>query len=754
MAIAPMGRGNWRVEILRDAYSIPHVTADSAEGALFGQGYTCGTDRAWQAEFMRLRGEGRTAEVFGRDGVTWDVFARRAGLEHAARVVFDASSARTQALLAAYVHGMNTALSAVDAVEFRQLGHRPAPWQDWTPITVFLAHHILFGRFTAKLWRAHACRALGPDVLDLFQLDEPGAGGVAARPGPGLVRSVTDRIFGRAEQGLPEANRTGAAGPGLDMTGGSNGWAVGGARTASGYPLVAGDPHRLLELPGIYQQTHLAAPEFDALGFAFVGVPGLPHFCHNGTVAWGITSAMADYQDLFVEDVVAGRVDRVEEIVVRDGPPVPVEVVRTDRGPVVLGGRDQGFALSLRSSLLEPDSFGFDAVLDLLFARTVDDVVDVLDGWVEPVNRVLIAGTDGRVVCRVAGRVPARSDENLWLPVPAEVDRYAWTGYLDRDRGVEVRPHEFAVVANQRMDTDMVPFTSEYAPACRADRIAELLRSERTVDAELCTRIHADTRCGRASALLALVASADGLTDAGRELQRRLLAWDLAMDATSHDALLYAELRARVVAALRSQTDLAVVPDAHQFGDVFDAWFSTSTRILDALDRILADPGRIGADVAGIARSCLDGLAADIEAGIGRVRGRTVWGDLHTAMPLHALDLMDVTTRFSGLSQEVRPHPLPLGGDRDCVQANSSVPSLGHACVFGSAARYYWDLSPRGANRWIVPLGASGDPASPHFEDQAPIWSRGAMVDAIRDWDVLRATSTATTVLNLHAAGR
>ncbi|NEW30893.1 penicillin acylase family protein, partial [Nocardia cyriacigeorgica] len=72
-------------------------------------------------------------------------------------------------------------------------------------------------------------------------------------------------------------------------------------RTATGAPLIAGDPHRFLELPGIYQQFHLACPEFDVVGFSFAGVPGVPHFCHSGTVAWGITNAMADYQNLYLE---------------------------------------------------------------------------------------------------------------------------------------------------------------------------------------------------------------------------------------------------------------------------------------------------------------------------------------------------------------------------------------------------------------------------------------------------------------------
>ena len=86
-----------------------------------------------------------------------------------------------------------------------------------------------------------------------------------------------------------------------EVTGGSNSWALAGAHTRSGRPLVAGDPHRLVEVPNVYYQCHLACPAFDAVGLAFVGVPGFPHFGHTARVAWCVTNANGDYQDLYVE---------------------------------------------------------------------------------------------------------------------------------------------------------------------------------------------------------------------------------------------------------------------------------------------------------------------------------------------------------------------------------------------------------------------------------------------------------------------
>ena len=130
-------------EIIRDRWGIPHIAADSAAGALYGQGRASGLDRAWQLEFLRLRAEGRTAEVFGADTIAWDEFARRAHIDRSARRIYLASSARTRELIAAYSDGVNSALDEADAIELTELDHRPTPWRPWTPIAVFIVLSLI-----------------------------------------------------------------------------------------------------------------------------------------------------------------------------------------------------------------------------------------------------------------------------------------------------------------------------------------------------------------------------------------------------------------------------------------------------------------------------------------------------------------------------------------------------------------------------------------------------------------------------------
>ncbi|MFC9981568.1 penicillin acylase family protein, partial [Gordonia sp. NPDC127522] len=435
------------VEILRDDHGIPHVLATTPRGALYGQGRACGEDRRWQIEFMRLRAEGRTAEVFGAGCVEWDTFARRAQLDVAAKRIFDASSTRTRELVTAYADGVNSTLGDLEtsaaAPELEALAHRPLPWRPWTPISVFIMHHVLFGRFTTKLFRLHACRTLGLDALRFWDFE--------TRETDPTVPAMPDEAFLEEILAITRPASPEQPAPAVDLgdpMSGSNAWGVSAERSSTGAPIVAGDPHRFLELPGIYQQFHLASTgshgAFDMAGFAFAGVPGVPHFCQGDDIAWGITNAMGDYQDLYLERLTrdeagtllvevpgGGRVPAgvsTETILVRDAEPVAVQVVTTPNGAVVFGGPDESFAMSIRSPLLT-EEVTFDAPIDLLFVRTVAEVEAALTKWVEPVNRAVIAHADGTVATHVAGRVPVRAPENYWLPVPGWDERYQWRGY-------------------------------------------------------------------------------------------------------------------------------------------------------------------------------------------------------------------------------------------------------------------------------------------------------------------------------------
>ncbi|HWJ11556.1 MAG TPA: penicillin acylase family protein [Nocardioides sp.] len=710
--------------ITRDAWGIPHVTAGSVLEVAREQGRATAQDRAWQLEVERRRAEGTCAELFGPSAREWDVLARRALLVDVARRAHAALAPESRAFVDAYVDGVNDVLAGGRGGRAATLaggrggraatlaggrggrddvaggrggraatlaggrGGRAAtvtrPWHPWTPLAVFGVQHLLFSRFPSKLWQHHVRSVLGDDGEETLA----------------LLRT----------EGLP---------------GGSNAVAVAGSLTASGLPIVAGDPHRVVEAPGCYAQVRLTctdpADSFDVAGLTFVGVPGVQHFGHAGGVAWGVTNAVADDEDLFAEELVrhrgaviargasgwepvARRVEVVRVWTGRDDEGVdrydaePVEVLVTERGPVVVGGPGQPDTFSLRNPSSFLGDLGFDTLLPLLRARTGTDVTAAFGHWVGPVDNLLVADATG-IEHRVVGRVPTRSADGSWT---------GWVDDLPRRTGAVL------VTANDRATEEFARIGDDFAPPHRARRLAEVvadLVAAGPVTPEALGAALADDRQVAGEVLLDLAATLLDLSPAATALRDRLLGWDRRMRTDSVEASLFAAVRAAVVASYAAAPVLAGV-DGSPHGGLFTPWFDLRARLRLALPTLLSAQKAFGVDPLQAVADALEEVATASEP--------APWGSVHVVVPLTPAE------QFGLAAPDGHAPPRPaVAGDDDCVLATRALAGTG-ACVHGPVARFVWDLA--GDSRWVVPLGASGDPASPHHHDQQPAWAAGGTI--------------------------
>ncbi|MFI5314330.1 MAG: penicillin acylase family protein, partial [Myxococcota bacterium] len=375
------------MEILRDELGIAHVRADSLADAFFAQGYACAEDRLWQMEQDRRRASGRWAELVGTIALGRDAFVRRMGIARSAQRDFAALGAEAREMLEGYAAGVNARLAcgAPLPAEFALCGVTPEPWLPWQSIAVYKYRHAFMGPLYRKLWRGALLREHGPELLGaLF----PGAGETLSVP-PGAAHREAALRAAELEAGV---GALAALAPG---DGASNHWALAGSRTASGKPLVAGDPHRTLELPNVYWQNHVCCRRFDAIGLSFAGVPGFPHFGHSARVAWSITHAMADDQDLFVERLrerdLPGVARRTEAVSVRGAAPFAVEILETPRGPIVLGGREAGAGIALAWTALAAHDTTFDCFVPMLTAASAAELDRAMRDWVTPCNNLISA---------------------------------------------------------------------------------------------------------------------------------------------------------------------------------------------------------------------------------------------------------------------------------------------------------------------------------------------------------------------------
>lgn len=746
------------VEIFRDEWGIPHVRASSAHDAFFGQGFAQAEDRLGQLEYDRRRAYGRWAEVAGARAVAFDAFARRCGLAGAARREYDALSGEGRGVLEAFAAGVNAYLALGRALptDLALAGVVPEPWQPWDCNAVFLVRHVVFANWQKKLWRARVARVLGAAGAVRLEADDrtvpvvvpPGATAPPLALEPDWFGPVLDAIavLDAADPGLLQGG-VGEAPPGSPEAG-SNAWVVAGERTASGRPLLAGDPHRQVEVPGVYVQNHLTCPEFDAIGLAFVGVPGFPHFGHNADVAWCVTNAYGDYQDLYVERFDSPREpDRIEVVRVRDAPAVVVECFDTPHGPVVFGDPATGAAIAMQSTALVEPSSGLDVLLPMLRATDADALCEVMRDWVDPVNNFLCADRTGTVRYQTVGRIPRRSPANACGPVPGWTGAHDWQGVVAFEDLPTVRNPDGGVIvsANQRIVGPEYRhhLSDGYSRPDRAERITARLATLSRATVDDMAAIHRDLVAVRAPLWIARLSALDPSDPYERAALDLLRGWDGEVRAESAGAAVYMVVRDAVcrrlaqapaltgmAAPVRDEPPGAFVPPAVRLWPVASA-------LLAADDRTLLPPG---ASWTSVLAAALGDAVAWLRARLGDDPAAWRWGALHVSAPSHPL---------SGLRPEwagrLDPPPVEMAGEWDTVFATSHAPGAGFAVTGASVARYVFDLADWDASRWIVPLGASGECTSAHFADQRRLWAAGELIPMRYGWAGIEAAATART---------
>jgi penicillin G amidase len=677
------------VELIRDRWGVPHCRAATEHDAFFAQGFAHATDRLWQMDYDRRRGLGRCAEAIGPAAVPGDSLYRRLDLAGCARRDLASLSAAARDMLTAYTAGVNAVIGGQFAAggrlpaEFARTELPPEPWEPWHCLVVYRVRHLVMGSAAAKLWRGVVSDALGPAMARMMAAGRF-AWQVACVP-PGAPCQGTVPSWA-----------------GLD-NGGSNNWALAGTRTASGLPLLAGDPHRPLEVPNVYVQGHVSGPNWDVLGLAIPGVPGFSHFGHNGRVAWCITHAAADDQDIYQftgwPPERGGR-SRTELIGVRGRDPVGIEVRRSDRGPLVTD------ELALAWTATAGPNTGFDALPTMLRARSVGELFEAMRPWAEPVNNLLAADRDGSIGYLTRGLVPIRSrPEAAWAPVPADDPSYGWLGGVAFADMPQVRNPDggFLFSANNRiLAADSGPYLGlDVAAPWRATRIVETVSGLSGATVEDMAALHRDVVSLPATRIARLLGEWEPLAG-----------WDGRMEAGSTAAAAYSVLRRELALLVLERSGLATFVE-HRWNRLLPG-----VRAESVIWRVAGDHLQAGDE------SLLGGWSwhRALTEAVHRAErgwGGEPWGELHATGQRHPLG-----------RAELDPPSVPYGGDMDTVHASSYIPADSLRTVSASVARYAFDVADWDRSGWVVPLGAAGEPGHRHAHDQQEAWRTGRLLPA------------------------
>lgn len=703
------------VSVSFDEDGVPRFRAASEADAAAVLGYVHARDRLFQMEMTRRAGSGRLSEVAGPATLPLDRMARVLGMRRRAKAEVEALDPGARALLDAYARGVNALIAQrgrFAAPEFLWLG-RPEPW---TPADSLVWGGImaswLSGNWRTELNRAALDGALPPAKVDQLWPPE----NATPAPWAALVPAESARRLLAALPRFPQPFT-------LPPTA-SDAWAVDGAHSATGAPLLAGDPHLGLGMPGLWYLARIELADGRTLTGATA--PGVPFLVlgQNGQVAWSFTTTGADTQDLFVETVLPGGETyatpdgprpfqvREERIAVRGQPDEVITVRETRHGPVVSDVTDpKGPVLALAAANLMPGAGAAAGLLALNRAKTVDEAGRAAPLIASPVQNLMVA--DGaRIALFTTGRVPVRRRGDGSRPVPGAGGEYDWTGFASGDD----LPHSVAPASGRLLNgnertapPDFPVFLGrDWFGDWRARRIRELLDATPKPGVDAFERMQVDARSDYAAALLPrllAVQAAPGLPATALALLRE---WDGTAGVDRPQPLIFNAWMRRFLADVLARN--AVPADAALPGDEFTAWMLSSPE---------GGATWCGEDCAPLLAAALGEAMQELGRRYGDDPARWRWGEAHQAVFAHPI-LGRLPVVGPWLTARVEQP-----GDNETLFRGGTARE-GFASVHGAAYRGVYDLGDPDRSRFIAVPGQSGNPLSAHAGDLVERWVRGA----------------------------
>jgi penicillin G amidase len=681
------------VRIMRDAYGIPHIQASTLHDAYVAEGYVVAQDRLFQLDLLRRLIGGELSEVFGNVTLESDMRHRRMRPRELARRMYTAMSLEERAASEAYVVGVNAAMERESLpVEFRTLLYRPQPWKAEDSVLVGLATvQDLTNDWDMILAREQFNRAIGRNAVDeLIPISDPAydvpLSGLRLAVSCHPPVHVTPPRFSVVDPHLLEGVH-----PQLEA---SNAWAVGGAHTVDGHALVASDPHLDYSVPGPWYLVDVQAPGLHVAGAVLPGTPGVL-IGHNGAIAWGITSATVSTVTVYREPLSAVHVVERQQIQVRFGKPVSFDVKATGHGFIFAEDAHAAYAAQWVTDHDARSPLGTFLALDR--ASSLEEALRALAHFPGPVLNFTLGERDGRVAYHMAGDIPIDGVWSRYVVSGMNV-KNAWHGYVPFASLPHVDPSRDAIVftANNRVYGAGYPYrlTDHFGPAYRANRIHALLFSGKRMSSEDMQRLQLDDvslpEREFARGVVNYIRAKKDASQDERVVAWALRGWDGRMHASSHEATLVHRM---LKGALARYAALVL---GEKLGP---AWLAH-----------VGEPEATASMLCALREHAVH-YAALLDARTVQFT-QTPWGQTGAVAFHHPLRALGIT---------LFDPPIYMGaGDFASVKVQTNK--------HGQGLRAVWDVGVWDRGGAILPLGESGRPWTAHYDDEQPLFTKGALL--------------------------
>ncbi len=724
------------VVVRRDSHGVPHVQAANMEDLLEAQGYVVAQDRLWQMDMARRFAAGELAELLGPSVVEHDKLQRVLQIRPAAEHLTATMPEDQKRLFEAFARGVNAFIAGHPdnlPAEFRLLGYKPRPWQ---PVDSWLVALNMVARLDTlypwKLEREKVEAKLPPNLLpELYPTatfrDHPPTQAMPDLTAP--QQNIPDVPLDESQSSLQDLLRLRAilklGADGCDSCKpGSNEWAVSGAKTASGKPLLSNDMHLEHSIPDIWHEEDLQAGSFHVAG---VTTPGIPLIIegHNEHIAWGFTTLNGDVQDVYVEktngqgEYWSGNGWRQpehdrEHIHVRFGTDVLLDVETTEHGPVItplLPHETRMLALkwTLYSNQLHGLPLeGMDA------AGNWTEFRQATSEWWGPTQNLAYADDQGHIGYQAVGLFPIRPGGLSGVPIvetgTAADSEHEWQGYIPFEQLPTVLDPDNGVIAtaNARIAPDGYPYplALNWDAPYRNERIWKWLSGHAKLTPADMLTLQTDTYSEVDRELAQRFAYAiDRSTVADAKLRQ---AADLMR--TWNGVITTDSVAAEIVDATRKALwPLVLEPKLGPDWQLYD-WQSKNFVQEEMVEK--APPEWLPAKY----KSWDDLIAAAVEKAMVDDHAPPSLRDW-TFGSQHVIDIKHPLYAMLPFFKWTSTGPHQLAGDET---------TLDHVRgLLGASQRLTVDWSNMDGSTENIVMGESGDPLSPYYLDQFPYWYAG-----------------------------
>ncbi|WP_316765196.1 penicillin acylase family protein [Pedobacter frigiditerrae] len=725
-----------KIDILFDDKMIPHVFAQNDHDVYYAQGYVTAMHRLWQMDFQTRFAAGRISEVVGKKAIEVDRYQRRMGMVYGAENSLKGmmEDPKAKEMILAYTEGINAYIHSLSRanlpVEYKLLDFKP---EDWTPIKCALLlkqMSAVLAMGSDEFYMTNILKKFGPEITkDLFP-DYP------FKESPiipvGTKWDFTPLPIPPTPVGYTEM-MTGDIKTKQKIEGiGSNNWAVSGAKTKSGYPILANDPHLDLTLPSIWYQIQLNAPGLNTYGVSLPGAPGVI-IGFNKDIAWGVTNVAADVLDFYqikfkdnshksywYNNSWKNTVQRLETIKIKGSPDEIDTVYYTHQGPVVYFqkpnyGKANNIPIGNALRWIAHDKSNELLTFYLLNrGKNYADYRKALTYYTAPAQNFIFASAENDIAITPNGKFPLKWKEQGKFILDGSDPANDWQGWIPANQNPTVKnpPRNFVSSANQSSTDPTYPYyiNWEFAPYERGQHINDRLTVMKDATADSMRVLQSDSYSITAQDLLPHILpliDASKLNATQKEALNITTKWNKFFESK--------EVAPSIFDLWTKRLSFDIWDDEFTISDIPMRYPSRDRTI----ELIRNDPSSKWFDniktsknemLADLVNESFKFACDSLERKYGSIGKNWYWGKVKGTNVPHL-------AKIPGFGSK----KLLIGGAKSTVNAISETN--------GPSWRMVVELGKNVKGHGVYPGGQSGNPGSPYYDNMVDTWAQGKLYD-------------------------